>query len=330
MRQQYSDRAYQKGASMDAHIQEFLNYLTTEKGCSDNTIAAYQNDLTQFHAFMTEHGALGDGSDWAEMTQDDLIGYLLFLKEREYASATVARKVAAMKSFCHFLLRTDVIEDNPAEELDSPKVKKQLPTTLSPAEVEQLLAQPARGGRTPKALRDVALLEVLYATGMRVSEVARLTLDDLDLEAGTVRCVGKGNKERIMPLYAEAINAVRAYLEEGRPALLGRNEQERTLFLNPRGERLTRQGLWLIIKGYARELGLEDRVTPHTLRHSFATHMLNGGAGLREVQKLLGHANISTTQVYTHLSREHLRAVYDDAHPRARWEDVVPSESAQP
>jgi integrase/recombinase XerD len=243
---------------------------------------------------------------------------MLFLKEREYASSTVARKVAAMKSFCHFLLRTDAISDDPAEELDSPKVKKQLPNTLSPAEVDRLLALPLRGEQTPKALRDGTLLEVLYATGMRVSEVAQVTLDDLDLEKGTVRCVGKGSKERVMPLYAEAVNAIRVYLEKGRPALLGGNTQERTLFLNPRGERLTRQGLWLIIKGYARELGLADRVTPHTLRHSFATHMLNGGAGLREVQKLLGHANISTTQVYTHISRDHLREVYDEAHPRAK------------
>jgi integrase/recombinase XerD len=302
---------------MDTHIQEFLDHLTAEKGCSVNTIAAYQNDLTQFHAFLVEHGSLKQNPDWAALTRDDLVNYILFLREREYASATVARKVAATKSFCHFLLRTDVIDDDPAEEVDSPKVKKQLPGTLTPTEVDRLLALPARGDATPKALRDVALLEVLYATGMRVSEVARVTLDDLDLEAGTVRCLGKGSKERVMPLYAEAIAAVRTYLERGRPALLGHNTQERTLFLNPRGERLTRQGLWLIIKGYARELGLEDRVTPHTLRHSFATHMLNGGAGLREVQKLLGHANISTTQVYTHISREHLREVYDSAHPRA-------------
>lgn len=302
---------------MDNHIQEFLDHLIAEKGCSANTIAAYQNDLTQFHAFLVEHGALKQDTDWAALTRDDLVNYILFLREREYASATVARKVAATKSFCHFLLRTDVIDNDPAEELDSPKVKKQLPGTLTPAEVDRLLALPAQSGATPKALRDVALLEMLYATGMRVSEVAQVTLDDLDLEAGTVRCMGKGSKERVMPLYAEAIAAVRAYLEKGRAALLGANKQERTLFLNPRGEQLTRQGLWLIIKGYARQLGLEDRVTPHTLRHSFATHMLNGGAGLREVQKLLGHANISTTQVYTHISREHLREVYDRAHPRA-------------
>ena len=302
---------------MDAHIQEFLNYLVAEKGCSDNTIAAYQNDLVQFHAFLTERGSLKGAEDWSAITRDDLVNYILFLREREYASATVARKVAAMKSFCHFLLRTDVIDDNPAEELDSPKVKKQLPNTLTPEEVARLIAQPLKNGPTPKALRDVALLEVLYATGMRVSEVAQVTLDDLDLEAGKLRCVGKGNKERVMPLLPEAVDVVRVYLDKGRPALLGHNVQERTLFLNPRGERLTRQGLWLIIKGYARELGLEDRVTPHTLRHSFATHMLNGGAGLREVQLLLGHANISTTQVYTHISRDHLREVYDGSHPRA-------------
>ncbi|MGQ9489249.1 MAG: site-specific tyrosine recombinase XerD [Anaerolineae bacterium] len=303
---------------MDTSIQEFLDYLIAERGSSENTIAAYRNDLAQFQEFMQQRGRLAKDGDWSGMTRDDLIAYIFWLKEREYSSATVARKVAAMKSFCGFLLRIDAIEDNPAEELDSPRVKKRLPVTLTPDEVDRLLALPAQQGDKPKALRDTAMLEMLYATGMRVSELAGLTLDDLDLEAGTVRCVGKGDKERVMPLYAKAIEAVRAYLEKGRPALLGQNASERTLFLNPRGEQLTRQGLWLIIKGYARQLGLENKVTPHTLRHSFATHMLNGGAGLREVQKLLGHANISTTQVYTHISQGHLRQVYDEAHPRAR------------
>jgi integrase/recombinase XerD len=303
---------------MDANIQEFLDYLVAERGSSDNTVAAYRNDLTQFHDFVTQPAQLDGSTHWSELTRDHLINYILYLKEREYASATVARKVAAMKSFCHFLLRTGVISEDPAEDLDSPRVKKQLPQTLSTSEVDRLLALPAEGGRSPKALRDAALLELLYATGMRVSEVAHLTLDDLDLESGTVRCVGKGTKERVMPLYPKAIESLRDYLENGRGALVSDNRQERTLFLNPRGEQLTRQGLWLIIKGYARELDLEDRVTPHTLRHSFATHMLDGGAGLREVQRLLGHANISTTQVYTHVSRDRLRQVYDEAHPRAR------------
>lgn len=303
---------------METSIQEFLDYLTAERGSSDNTIAAYRNDLTQFHERLLAQGRLAGDGDWSGLTRDDLIDYILWMKEREYSSATVARKVAATKSFCGFLLRIGAIEDNPAEDLESPKVKKQLPITLTPDEADRLLAQPAELGDTPKALRDTALLEVLYATGMRVSELASLTLDDLDLGAGTIRCVGKGNKERVMPLYAEAAQAVQAYLEKGRPALSGRDATERTLFLNPRGKQLTRQGLWLIIKGYARQLGLEDKVTPHTLRHSFATHMLNGGAGLREVQKLLGHANISTTQVYTHVSQDRLREVYDKAHPRAK------------
>jgi integrase/recombinase XerD len=311
---------------MDANIHEFLDYLVAERGSSENTVAAYRNDLTQFCDFVTQPGQPDGRAHWGDLTRNHLIEYILYLKEREYASATVARKVAAMKSFCHFLLRTGAISEDPAEDLDSPRVKKQLPHTLSTEEVDRLLALPAEGSRSPKALRDTALLELLYATGMRVSEVAHLSLDDVDLESGTVRCVGKGSKERVMPLYPKAVESLRDYLQNGRSALLGTeakpalrgNRQERTLFLNPRGEQLTRQGLWLIIKGYARELGLEDRVTPHTLRHSFATHMLDGGAGLREVQRLLGHANISTTQVYTHVSRDRLRQVYDEAHPRAR------------
>lgn len=309
---------------MDDKIQEFLDYLTTEKGSSDNTTAAYRNDLTQFQEYVAGRETSADSRDaWSELTREDLIDYILWLKEREYASATVARKVAAMKSFCGFLLRTGALPDNPADELDSPKVKKHLPTTLTPEEVDQLLAQPGKVGETAKALRDTALLEMLYATGMRVSEIAGLALEDIDLNAGSVRCVGKGNKERVMPLYAEAAKAVAVYLEKGRPVLLGHNADETTLFLNPRGERLTRQGLWLIIKGYARQLGLQDRVTPHTLRHSFATHMLNGGAQLRQVQQLLGHANISTTQVYTHITQGHLREVYDGAHPRAHEQGVA-------
>ncbi len=302
---------------MEAKIREFLDYLIAEKGCSDNTVSAYRNDLTQFYEYILQPGPMQVEDGWTSLTRDCLISYILHLKEREYASATVARKVAAVKSFCHFLLRTGVITEDPAAELDSPKVKKRLPQTLSPEDVVRLLDEPTKQGKTPKALRDRALLEVLYATGMRVSELAKLTIDDVDMQAGTVRCVGKGDKERVMPLYPEALEILQDYIENGRPALLGRDRQQHALFLNPRGEQLTRQGLWLIIKHYAKELGIADRVTPHTLRHSFATHMLNGGAGLREVQKLLGHANISTTQIYTHVSRDRLREVYDTSHPRA-------------
>ncbi|HEX9116338.1 MAG TPA: site-specific tyrosine recombinase XerD [Anaerolineae bacterium] len=302
---------------METKIREFLDYLIAEKGCSDNTVSAYRNDLTQFYEYVTQPGCMQTAEGWSGLTRDCLISYILHLKEREYASATVARKVAAVKSFCHFMLRTGVIADDPAADLDSPKVKKRLPQTLSPEDVDRLLAVPAQGGATPKALRDRALLEVLYATGMRVSELAKLNVNDVDTAGGTVRCIGKGDKERVMPLYPQALTAIRDYLEHGRPELLGPDSDQHALFLNPRGEQLTRQGLWLIIKRYANELGIADRVTPHTLRHSFATHMLNGGAGLREVQKLLGHANISTTQVYTHVSRDRLHEVYDTAHPRA-------------
>ena len=211
---------------MDRTIQEFLDYLTAERGSSDNTIAAYRNDLTQFQEYMGGKSDAQGDQDWSELTRDDLIDYILWLKEREYASATVARKVAAMKSFCAFLLRTGVLEENPAEDLDSPKVKKQLPTTLTPEEVDLLLAQPLKAGPTPKALRDSALLEVLYATGMRVSEIAGLTLDDIDLHAQTVRCMGKGSKERVMPLYNEATPRSRGLPGEG-PARAARSQQGR-------------------------------------------------------------------------------------------------------
>ncbi len=239
---------------------------------------------------------------------------MLDMREREYASSTIARKVAAVKSFFGFLFAQQSITKNPASELDSPKVDKHLPETLSAGDVEELLELP--GTNSPASLRDTALLELLYATGLRVSELVALDVEDIDLEGGMARCVGKGNKERVLPLYDQARDILGAYLHSGRPGLLS-DEQERALFLNRRGQRLTRQGLWLIIKRYAEQSGISGHITPHTLRHSFATHLLRGGAGLREVQELLGHANISTTQVYTQVSKEHLRQVYDDTHPRA-------------
>jgi len=303
---------------MKRQVAQFLNYMVNEKNCSANTTAAYQNDLSQFLEFLEGYAAPSGQSiaGWRDVDEQVVQNYVLFLKERAYASSTVARKVASVKSFLHYLVNSGHLNTDPSDRLDSPKVKKNLPRAIHLDEIVRLMAAPA-GDHSPKALRDKALLEMLYATGMRVSEVAGLALDDLDLDGGTVRCVGKGDKERVMPLYAEACRAVGEYVEKGRPKLAGHGADDGTLFLNPRGEKLTRQGLWLIIKAYARQLGLEDRVTPHTLRHSFATHMLNGGAGLREVQKLLGHANISTTQVYTHVTRERLREVYDGAHPRA-------------
>ena len=298
---------------MQRKIDAFLDFLRVEKGYSNNTIAAYRNDLAQFSEYVSSQSV----ADWSGVNKEMIIGYILDLKEREYASSTVARKVAAIKSFFHFLASEDVVEDDPTATLDSPKVKKRLPVTLSYEDVARLLAVPAESD-TPKSIRDRALLELLYATGMRVTEIVSLDLEDINLASATVRVTrGKGGKERIIPIHGRAVEALDRYLSKGRLQLL-RDPSERSMFLNHRGQRLTRQGLWLIIKHYVHEAGIASEVTPHTLRHSFATHLLNGKADLRHVQELLGHANISTTQIYTHISSERLRVAYDEAHPRAK------------
>jgi len=300
---------------IEVKVQEFLDYLLVEKGYSNNTIVAYRNDLTQLVGYLVQERQMEEAPDWRKVDRDIIIGYILHLREREYASSTVARKIAALKSFFHFLFQTGFLADDPTATLDSPRVKKRLPRPVSPEDIERLLTTPE--GESPKALRDRALLELLYATGMRVTELISLDLGNVDMDTGTVRCYGKGAKERLMPIHSRAVKALRLYLEKGRPGFL-RDDEERALFLNPRGRRLTRQGLWLIVKQYAERAGLSELITPHTLRHSFATHMLNRGANLRNVQHLLGHASLATTQVYTHVSKEGLRKVYDEAHPRAK------------
>lgn len=297
---------------MQTQVDQFLDYLATEKGYSGNTLAAYRNDLTQFTQHLTDQG---DATSWSQVSKAQIVAYILYMKELEYASSTVARKVAAIKSFFHYLRDEGVVREDPTLTLESPKVKKHLPKAISEQDVERLLAEPTKSD-SPKALRDSALLEVLYATGMRVTELVSLNVQDVDLEAGTIYCIGKGDRERVVPIYDHAAQILSNYLIGGRPHLV-RSQDEQALFLNHRGERLTRQGLWLIIKHYVDAIGIESEVTPHTLRHSFATHMLHGGAKLRDVQKLLGHANISTTQVYTQVTRDHLREAYNEAHPRA-------------
>ncbi len=297
---------------MDPRITEFLRHIEVERGYSPHTLSAYRNDLGQFDAFL---GVQESEREWPKVDQDVVVSYVLSLKEREYSQATVARKLAAIKSFFHFLVAESVLADDPTAALDAPRVTKKLPRTLSRDDVERLLAAPL-AGRGPKALRDAALLEVLYATGIRVSELVALNVEDVSLPSATMRCLGKGSKERIIPMYDRAVEVIRTYLEEGRVTYL-KDRDERALFLNPRGSRLTRQGLWLIIKAYVEKSEISTRVTPHTLRHSFATHLLSGGANLREVQQLLGHANVSTTQIYTHVSKDRLRRTYDATHPRA-------------
>jgi integrase/recombinase XerD len=298
-------------------IEDFLNFLALEKGSPHNTLIAYRNDLTQLARFLNERHTF-EVKSWDDVDKDMIIAYILYLKEREYAASTVARKVAATKSFFRtFLVREKLIEDDPTATLDSPKVKKQLPKAISTEEVELLLAEPAKDS-TPKALRDKAMLELLYATGMRATELVELDIDDINLPSNSVRVIGKGDKERIIPVHKRAVQAVETYLQKGRLQFL-KDPEEKALFLNPRGARLTRQGLWLIVKYYVEQAGLDPDITPHTIRHSFATHMLESKeATLVDVQQFLGHANISTTQIYTRVTSKHKRQVYDKAHPRAK------------
>ena len=298
-------------------IDNFLNYLTVEKGFSENTVVAYRNDLYQLASFVEEEATKrGFTPLWSSFGRQGMLSYLLNLKERNYAATTAARKVAAAKSFFNFMVAEGNIKDNPTLNVTSPRVGKSLPKPISISQVRRLLEQPTKRS-TLEAKRDRAILELLYASGMRVSELVSLNLGDIDTEGSYVRCFGKGHKERLIPIYKQAALAVEEYVKETRPHLL-HNDAEPALFLNRRGDRLTRQGLWQILKGYAKSAGLDKEVTPHTLRHRFATHMLNGGADLRSVQELLGHANISTTQVYTHLTTEHVRRIYEESHPRAK------------
>jgi integrase/recombinase XerD len=281
---------------MDQQISQFLQALQAEKDFSTNTISAYRNDLGQFAAQLgSEQGV----TVWSDVTQDHLVTYLLHLRGRQYASSTVARKTAAMKSFFHFLIETAVLATDPSAALTSPKVDKYVPRAITPDEVEQLLAQPAKASGV-EALRDRAMLETLYSTGVRVSELVALDLDCVELTNERVRCLGKGGRERLIPLKPSAVKALREYLSRGR-GRIARESADPALFLNHRGQRLTRQGFWLILKGYARLAGIYD-ITPHTLRHSFAAHELHKGTELRSVQQILGHVSISTTQVYQQLA----------------------------
>lgn len=306
---------------MDTCVNEFLEFLSVEKGASGNTIAAYRNDLSQLEEFIaskSKKNGKKDDVSWSNVNQNLVLDYILHLRSQSYAEATVARKVAAVKSFFSFMQAEGTLKNNPTETLESPKVGKSLPKPLTVQEIDELLEQPARRA-SPEAKRDRAMLELMYATGLRVTELVSLDVSDavIDGEHPYIRLIGKGNRERQIPLLDQPVVELVEYIKYARPRLVG-ERNEPALFVNRRGERLTRQGFWLILKGYAAEAGISGRVTPHTLRHSFATHMLRGGMDIHKVQELLGHANISTTQVYTQVSREHIREAYEKAHPRAR------------
>ena len=300
----------------EALVLDFLAHLEFERGLSRNTLAAYRTDLLQFGAFLG-----GRGREATDATAADLSGFLAGLAEgdgngtKPCSTATVNRKAACLRSFYRHLRREELITADPAAELATPRRGRKLPEVLSYAEVQMLLAQPR--GSEPTALRDRAMLELMYASGLRASETIGLELSDLDLDTGVLRARGKGSKERLVPIGQKAVAAVRMYLRSGRPELV-RERDERKLFLNFRGGALTRQGLYKIVLGHAKTAGLGGRMSPHTLRHSFATHLLTGGCDLRSVQEMLGHADLATTQLYTHLSGEELKEVYFSAHPRAR------------
>ena len=291
-------------------IGDFLDGLRVERGLAAHTLAAYRRDLADFAAFLRRRGLEPGG-----ITRGVLRAYLHDLQQRGRAPSTLARRLAALRGFCRYLHEEGHLPADPAEGMSSPRPGRRLPRVLAVEEVERVLEEP--DPHTPAGLRDRALLELLYATGLRVSELVGLNLDDLLLDHGLVRCRGKGGKERVVPVAAPAVAALRAYLRQGRP-VLARRPGERALFLNRRGGRLSRQAVWKLIRAAARQAGLRRPVSPHTLRHSFATHLLAGGADLRSVQELLGHADISTTQIYTHLTRQHLLQAYLRAHPRMR------------
>jgi integrase/recombinase XerD len=302
---------------------DFLGTLELERGLSRNTLEAYRSDLQQFGSYLAR-----TGHDALEITPSELAGFITELASgREgkppVASATLQRKIACLRSFYRHLRREQIISHDPTTDLRPPRSPGRLPKVLSRDEVARLLGQPQ--GTSPAALRDRALLETMYACGLRASEAITLRLSELDLEAGMLRTRGKGSKERIVPVGRKAIATLALYLKHGRPKLVGLRE-EPWVFVNIRGGGLSRQGLYKIVQGHARTAGLEHRMSPHTLRHSFATHLLAGGCDLRSLQEMLGHADIGTTQIYTHLSVERLRDVYFDAHPRAQI--VTPAQGA--
>ena len=297
---------------ISAAITAFLNYVRVEKGLSANTISAYSRDMYKFDAFAKKSKLA-----LKQVSRDDLVDFLSSLYRQKLESRTVARHLVTLRNFFRFAQIHEMITDDPSINLESPKIRRTLPDYLRLEEIEKLLLQP--DDKTPIGLRDRAMLEVLYSSGLRVSELTSLRVMDLDRAVGCVRCIGKGDKERIVPVGKKAMALVDRYLRDARPKLLGKTQASPSpiLFLNRRGGRLSRVGVWKILSAYGRQAGLRVALTPHMLRHSFATHLLERGADLRSVQLMLGHSDISTTQIYTHVVEERLKQIYKAHHPRA-------------
>lgn len=294
---------------MEQLLDQYLQYLIVEKGLSKNTIEAYGSGLSRFINYLKSNGF----DDIKKVSKFDLRGFLLTLKRKGLSNRSIVRNLVSIRTFFRFLIEEGLMELNPAEEVESPKMPRKLPEILTLKEVEKLLEQP--NTKTPLGVRDKTMLEILYATGMRVSELTHLPLNHVNLEGGYVLLHGKGSKERIVPIGEEAMKWVSYYLKTAR-VLLSKGNESPYLFINRSGRRMSRQQFWKNIKAYGREAGIRKRITPHLLRHSFASHLLERGADLRSVQMMLGHVDISTTQIYTHVTGERLKRVHQKFHPR--------------
>jgi integrase/recombinase XerD len=297
---------------MEDRLKDFMHFLIVEKGLAKNTIVSYERDIKSYLKYLKNIEAI---SDLNHVQRTHIVHFLKYLKDQGKSSKTIARHIASVRAFHQFLLREKAVDQDPTVHIESPQLERKLPKVLSLEEVETLLNAPREDNHY--GLRDKAMLELLYATGIRVSELIGLNVGDVHLTMGFVRCIGKGNKERIIPLGRTAAHAIENYLNNGRAKFMTKKSAEEALFLNHHGKRLTRQGFWKILKRLTKEAGIEKELTPHTLRHSFATHLLENGADLRAVQEMLGHADISTTQIYTHVTKTRLKDVYSQFHPRA-------------
>lgn len=294
---------------METYIAGFVNYLQDVKKSSKNTILSYQRDLNKFFAYLEDMKV----KDIKKVNNTSLNSYVLLMEKENFATSTISRNIATLKAYFNYLFKQGIVGDDPAEKLKAPKIEKKLPGILSVEEVTLLLDQPS--GNSNKEIRDKAMLELLYATGIRVSELISLTLDDVNITAGYIR-VSEGSRERIIPFGSVARTALKSYLKNARPGMIAA-ESETVLFTNCSGQPMSRQGFWKVLKQYAKRAGIEADITPHTLRHSFAAHLVENGADLRSVQEMLGHSDVSTTQIYAKMTNNRIKEVYAKAHPRA-------------
>lgn len=294
---------------METYIAGFVNYLQDVKKSSKNTILSYQRDLNKFFAYLEDMKV----KDIKKVNNTSLNSYVLLMEKENFATSTISRNIATLKAYFNYLFKQGIVTDDPAEKLKAPKIEKKLPGILSVEEVTLLLDQPS--GNSNKEIRDKAMLELLYATGIRVSELISLTLDDVNITSGYIR-VSEGSRERIIPFGSVARTALKSYLKNARPGMIA-TESETVLFTNCSGQPMSRQGFWKVLKQYAKRAGIEADITPHTLRHSFAAHLVENGADLRSVQEMLGHSDVSTTQIYAKMTNNRIKEVYAKAHPRA-------------